>query len=263
MQLRGQPSSFNAYIRYSAQPGAANQRYDLRVNHPLNVDGVQVFLIGHGYAPVFRVTDGTGQVVFDQPVPFIAVSTSGLTSEGVVKVPDAQPEQLGFAGVFLPTAVDAGGKLESAFPAPLNPLVSLVSYAGNLGMNSGPSQSVYQLDTAGLHRAAGRAAAAGPRPVDQAAGRRRDADLHRVPAVDQPGHHLRPGQLPALIAGMAALAGLLLSFFIRRRRMFVRACPGPDGRTVVDVGGLARSDAGGRLRDRVRRRRPSQSSRAA
>jgi len=44
---------------------------------------------------------------------------------------------------------------------------------------------------------------------------------------------------------MTALAGLLLSFLIRRRRMFVRAYPGPGGRTVVDVGGLARSDAAG------------------
>jgi cytochrome c biogenesis protein len=54
-----------------------------------------------------------------------------------------------------------------------------------------------------------------------------------------------PGTLPALIAGMTALAGLLLSFFIRRRRIFVRARPGPDGNTGVDVGGLARSDAAG------------------
>ena len=30
--------------------------------------------------------------------------------------------------------------------------MSLVSYAGNLGMNSGPTQSVYQLDTTGLRR---------------------------------------------------------------------------------------------------------------
>jgi cytochrome c biogenesis protein len=85
-------------------------------------------------------------------VPFIAAEQAGLTSEGVIKVPDARPRQLGFAGVFLPTAVDAGGKLGSAFPAPLNPAVSLVSYAGNLGMNSGTAQSVYQLDTSGLRQ---------------------------------------------------------------------------------------------------------------
>jgi cytochrome c biogenesis protein len=243
--LRGQPSRFDALIRYAPQPGAAMRGYSLRVNHPLTVDGARVFLIGHGYAPVFRVTDGTGRVVFNGPVPFIATEQAGLTSEGVIKVPDARPRQLGFAGVFLPTAVDAGGKLGSAFPAPLNPAVSLVSYAGNLGMNSGPAQSVYQLDTSGL-----RQLPVAPRPL---------APGQSIKLPDGYGTltftgyrqwislaiTYDPGTLPALIAGMTALAGLLLSFFIRRRRMFVRAYPGPGGRTVVDVGGLARSDAAG------------------
>jgi cytochrome c biogenesis protein len=66
---RGQPAAFHAQIRYAGTPGAPARGYDLQVNHPLVVDGVRVFLIGHGYAPVFRVTDGTGHVVFDQPVP--------------------------------------------------------------------------------------------------------------------------------------------------------------------------------------------------
>src|SRR6266568_3392548 len=156
----GQPAAFHAHLSYRAVPGAAAQHYNLQVNHPLNVDNVKVYLIGHGYAPVFRITDGTGHVVFNGPVPFIPVSLNGLTSEGVVKVPDARPRQLGFAGVFLPTTVDVGGKLESAFPAPYRPAVSLVSYAGNLGMNGGVAQSVYQLDTAGLHRLAVK-----PRPL--------------------------------------------------------------------------------------------------
>jgi cytochrome c biogenesis protein len=253
---RGQPSAFNAYLRYSPRPGAAMRSYDLQVNHPLNVDGVKVYLIGHGYAPVFRITDGTGRVVFDQPVPFIPVQVSGLTSEGVIKVPDAQPEQLGFAGVFLPTAVASGGVLSSAFPAALRPAVSLVAFAGNLGMNSGPPQSVYQLDTAGLHRLSAR-------PVVLVPGQ----------SVRLPGHlgtltftgyrqwaslaiTYDPGQVPALIAGMAALAGLLLSFLVRRRRVFVRAQPwpgegageppaagAPGGQSLVEVGGLPRTEA--------------------
>jgi cytochrome c biogenesis protein len=53
-----------------------------------------------------------------------------------------------------------------------------------------------------------------------------------------------PGQLPALVCGMAALAGLLLSFMVRRRRVFVRARAGEHG-TTVQLGGLARTDASG------------------
>ncbi len=247
--LRGQPSRFDAFIRYSPQPGAAMRRYDLQVNHPLSVDGVRVFLIGHGYAPTFRITDGTGAVVFNGPVPFIAVEQAGLTSEGVIKVPDAHPRQLGFAGVFLPTAVDVNGRLGSAFPAPLNPAVSLVSYAGNLGMNSGPSQSVYQLNTAGLHQLP-----VPPRPLTP-------GQSMKLPAGDgtltftgyRPWISLAvtydPGTLPALIAGLTALAGLLLSFLVRRRRLFVRAAAKPGGATLVELGGLTRSDASGGFED--------------
>jgi cytochrome c biogenesis protein len=192
-----------------------------------------------------RVTDGRGKVVYDQATPFLPAETSTYLSEGVVKVPDAQPEQLGFAGVFLPTAVDVDGQLQSAFPAPYQPAVSMIPYSGNLGLNSGVPQSVYQLNTSGMHR------------------------LDTPVQVLTPGQSMKlpngagtltftgykqwislqvtydPGQVPALVSGIVALAGLLLSFLVRRRRIFVRAYPGESGRTVVDVGGLARSDVGG------------------
>jgi cytochrome c biogenesis protein len=240
----GQPSSFNAYLGYQAQPGAATQHYDLQVNHPLNVDNVKVYLIGHGYAPEFRITDGTGHLVFDGPVPFIPVSLNGMTSEGVIKVPDAHPQELGFAGVFLPTTVDVSGKLESAFPAPYRPAVSLVSYAGNLGMNGGPPQSVYQLDTSGMHRLA-----IAPRPLAPGQSMKLPDGMGTVTFT---GYRqwislaitYDPGQLPALIAALAALAGLLVSFLVRRRRVFVRAAPADGGGAAVEFAGLARTESG-------------------
>jgi len=241
--LRGQPAAFDAYLAYSAQPGSPVRRYDLRVNHPLGVDGVKVYLIGHGYAPVFRVTDGSGRVVFDGAVPFVPVEQAGLTSEGVIKVPDAKPRQLGFAGVFVPTAIDVRGQLASAFPAPLNPAVSMVSYAGNLGMNTGVPQSVYELDTSRLSKLPIK-----PRPLAPGQSMKLPGGAGTVTFT---GYRqwislaitYDPGRVPALIAGMMALAGLLLSFFVHRRRVFVRAQPGDDGQTAVEVGGLARTEA--------------------
>jgi cytochrome c biogenesis protein len=245
---RGQPSSFDAQVTYTDHPGAPARSARIEVNQPLSVDGAKVYLIGHGYAPEFKVTDARGQVVYNGPQPFIAGATGNFLSEGVVKVPDAQPEQLGFTGVFVPTAIDVGGTLESVFPAADNPVVSLIAYAGNLGENSGAPQSVYQIDTAGMRQ------------------------LTATPQLLQVGQSLKlpdgqgtitftgyrqwasltithdPGQLPALICGIAALGGLLLSFMVRRRRVFVRARPGPNG-TTVHVGGLARTDASGGFED--------------
>src|SRR6185437_1212944 len=148
----GQPSSFDARVTYTEQAGGPARTADLDVNRPVSVDGAKVYLIGHGYAPVFKVTDASGKVVYDQATPFVAGAAGNFLSEGVVKVPDAQPYQLGFTGIFVPTAVSVGGTLESVFPAADNPVVSLIGYAGNLDENSGPAQSVYQLDTTGMQR---------------------------------------------------------------------------------------------------------------
>src|SRR5699024_11531230 len=85
------------------------------VRHPLVTTGYQpvlisdtdVFLIVVGNSPKIKFTDSKGNVAFDGAVPFLPEDPT-YTSTGVIKVPDAQPEQLGFQGFFLPTAVTAG-----------------------------------------------------------------------------------------------------------------------------------------------------------
>jgi cytochrome c biogenesis protein len=249
---RGQPASFDARVSYTAQPGGSVRTYDLQVNRPLSVDGAKVYLIGHGYAPVFKVTDARGQIVYDQATPFISGSSGNFLSQGVVKVPDAQPEQLGFTGVFVPTAIEVGGVLESVFPAADNPVVSLIAYAGNLGVNSGVAQSVYQMDTSGMHRLTSAPQLLQPgQSLKLPGGQGTITFAGYVPWVSLAITH-DPGQLPALICGIAALGGLLLSFMVRRRRVFVRAgASGPDAgaQTTVQIGGLARTDASGGFED--------------
>ena len=249
---RGQPASFDAQVSYTAYPGGPTRTDNLEVNRPLSVDGAKVYLIGHGYAPVFKVTDARGQVVYDQATPFISGTSGNFLSQGVVKVPDAQPEQLGCSGVFVPTAIEVNGVLQSAFPAPDNPVVSLIAYAGNLGLNSGVSQSVYQMDTAGMHQltTAPQLLLKG-QSLKLPGGQGTITFTGYVPWVSLAITH-DPGQLPALICGIAALAGLLLSFMVRRRRVFVRArASGPASgvQSTVQVGGLTRTDASGGFED--------------
>ena len=255
-ESRGQPSSFDAWVSYSPSPGAPARPYDIRINQPLNVDSLKVYLIGHGYAPVFTVTDASGKVVYNEATPFIPANTGTFLSDGVVKVPDAAPDQLGFIGVFVPTGVIAGGTLESAFPAPYNPAVSLLGYAGNLGMNSGIPQSVYQLDTTAMTKVTARPFLLQPGQSFTLPGGRGKFTFTGYKQWVSLAVTYDPGQLPALICGILALAGLLLSFLIRRRRVFVRAVPAGDGgdgagrtRSVVTVGGLARTDASGGFED--------------
>ena len=146
----GQPESFDADITYRSSPGAAPQQHDLAVNHPLTVDGTSVFLVGHGYAPVVTVRDGEGQIAYQGPVVFLPQDAS-FQSIGVIKVPGAKPEQLGFEGLFLPTygfTMQRGPY--SQFPDKLDPVLSLTPYHGDLGLDTGRSQSVYTLDTSKL-----------------------------------------------------------------------------------------------------------------
>jgi len=244
----GQPAGFTANVSYSAAPGDPTKTDVIQVNHPLSVDSTKVYLIGHGYAPEFKVTGANGQVAYSAATPFIPANTNTMLSDGVVKAPDAS---LGFEGVFVPTAYMANGTtLESIFPAANNPEVSLIGYSGNLGLNSGETQSVYQLDTSQMKEIAG-----GPHLMTPGSTWKLPGNLGSITYVGTKQWvslevTYDPGQIPALVCGILALAGLLLSFFVRRRRVFVRAVPGADGiGSVVTVGGLTRTDASGGFED--------------
>ena len=252
----GQPSNFDADVTYASSPGAQPGTYHVRINDPLNVDSLKVYLIGHGYAPEFRVTGANGSVTYDEATPFIPASTSTFLSDGVVKAPGAKAgTDLGFMGVFVPTAISNNGTLESIFPAADAPAVSLIAYYGDLGMNSGVSQSVYQLDTTAMAKLSGSPHLLTPGQTWTLPGGRGSITFVGVKQWVSLAITYDPGQVPALVCGILALAGLLLSFFVRRRRVFVRAVPavlsstgpgtGSSTGSVVTVGGLTRSDASG------------------
>jgi cytochrome c biogenesis protein len=250
----GQPESFDADITYRSNPGAPPHRHDLQVNHPLQVGGTSVFLIGHGYAPVVTVRDGHGRVAYRGPAVFLPQDSS-FKSFGVIKAPDASPQQLGFEGLFLPTYgfTMARGPF-SQFPDELDPVLSLVPYHGNLGLDDGQPQSVYSLDKAHLksYRSSDPAKLGPVKRIKLSVGQ-----TVRLPHGDgsirfdgvkrwvkiQVSHS--PGKDIALGGVLAGILGLMLSLFIRPRRAWVRvAREDGSGRTLVELAGLARSSGG-------------------
>jgi cytochrome c biogenesis protein len=247
-----QARDFTAHVTVT-EPSGAERSETVKVNHPLVVDGAKIYLQGNGFAPEITVHDAEGEVAFSGRVTFIPEDTM-YTSRGVVKVPDVSPglDQIGLVGYFLPTAeVNADGSARSAFPQPVDPLLVLEVYTGDLGLDDGSPQNVYELDTASLTPAVDESGArvkvlARPGETvelpDGLGTLTLGEDLPRYVALD-----LRhdPSLAFVLVFSLLALAGLTVSLFTPRRRVWARAYVAQDGATVVEVAGLARGDDAG------------------
>ncbi len=239
---RGAPRSFEATGTYAEGVDGSEHPFSIRVNHPLEVGGASVFLVGQGYAPVIRVTDPDGQVVYDEAVPFLPADAS-YTSNGVVKVPEARPEQLGFQGFFLPTFVQGDdGATRSVFPAPLAPILGLFVWHGDLGLDDGRPQSVYVLDKTKMTQYM--TGDKGYRVSLQKGQSQKLPDGNTITFVDLKQFArfqiaATPGIEVPLVGIVAGLIGLIGSLSIRPRRTWVRARR-EGSRTVVEVAVLDR-----------------------
>jgi len=260
--------NFNAYgqpIDYLAdvttyKPGQDGVKSTVRVNEPLEVDGSQLYLLGNGYAPTVTVRDGDGNIAFTASTPFLP-QDANLTSTGVIRVPDALPEQLAMIGFFYPTASQlASGALTSIHPDLRNPTLTLRVYMGDLGLDSGIPQNVYALDPSGLTPVAGGDADApaielqpgqtaelpdglGSITFDSASPDAAEGDWARsVPRFASFDIHYDPAQVWVLLFAMLAVAGLLTSLFIPRRRVWVKASDTEDGTIRLEYAGLARGE---------------------
>ncbi|WP_445528281.1 cytochrome c biogenesis protein ResB [Streptomyces cyslabdanicus] len=254
---KGTPRVYRADIAYSLGAHGEERNASISPNHPLKVDDARVYLVSHGYAPTVTVRDGKGNVVYHQAVPLLPVD-SNVTSQGAIKVLDGYrnaqgtSEQLGFSAFFVPTFAGAGkGTMFSQFPALDFPVLALTGYHGDLGVDAGVPQNVYQLDTKNpnlkqFKDAKGNPVAARLLPGETmtlpngAGSITFDKDIKEwagFQIVQQPGTGW------ALTGALAAIAGLAGSLFIQRRRVWVRAVRGADGVTVVEMAGLGRSES--------------------
>lgn len=219
----GQPSSFTADVRFRDETDGSSGQQRLEVNSPLTLGDTSLFLIGHGYAPIVTVRDGNGDVTYSGPTVFLPLDGS-LHSYGVIKAPDARPSALALDGDFYPTAgVTASGETYSAFPGLGRPQLVLQAYEGDLGLDDGQAQNVYSLRKTGL------------RPLGEV--RLEPGDQVALPdgagtiSFDgvEPWARLQvsssPGDTVVLAGVVLGLGGMLLSLFVRRRRVWIRVSP--------------------------------------
>jgi cytochrome c biogenesis protein len=250
----GKALSFLAKLRYADDLGEPTTPYDIRVNHPLTSAGQ-----GLPARPRLRA-EGRRHRRRGQP----ARADGGLPAAGRDVPVDLRHQGAGrrrrAAGLRGRLHADdrAGpetGRVTSVYPAPENPALTVLGYRGDLGLDSGVPQSVYQLEDRSQLRPIGD----GTTPVKLAEGETWElpggGSLTFVETAEWATFQVTqdPGKLVALVAGTGMVVGLCLSLFVRRRRLWLRTVPagapsaGPsggddgDGRTVIEVAGLART----------------------
>ncbi|WP_461471026.1 cytochrome c biogenesis protein ResB [Microbacterium sp. HJ5] len=260
---QGQAGDFvaNLTTQYAGEEPSSGE---VRVNQPLEMAGDRIYLMGNGYAPTLTVRNADGDVVFSESVPFLPQDTF-MTSLGVVKIPDGlrdpagAPEQMALQGFFYPTQAPLHtGAFASAYPALVNPVLSLNVFAGDLGIDDGTPRSVYTLDPSEMTQLAGRGTDV--EPIELAPGE--TADLpggygtitfeNDSPAGAQ-GYeesvkryvslsiHRDTAATWVLVFAVMATAGLLAALFVPRRRMWVKATT--QGRALrLEYAGLARGE---------------------
>lgn len=241
----GTPLDFRAYVaaKVPASDGVDAQEKTgvIRVNEPLELPGSHVYLTGNGYAPSITIRDQDGNITYSGATPFLPQSST-YTSLGVIKVPDAA-EQFGIIAFFYPTVDELeSGALTSLYPAPIDPLLTMNVYVGDLGLESGAPKNVYALDTSEMTQVAG--GKSGVKGLRLALGETVDLPgelgtvtfdgLKRFASLDV---SYNPGGIWVLIFALLSLAGVTTSLLVPRRRVWVRQTA-----SGFEVAALARGD---------------------
>jgi cytochrome c biogenesis protein len=244
----GQPIDYTVDVTTDV-PGEGTAQGTIKVNEPLRIAGSNAYLLGNGYAPWITVRDGDGNVAFSQPVPFLP-QDANLTSVGVIKVPDALPEQLGLQGFFYPTQcsedVCGDSALTSVHPDLRDPTLTLDIYTGDLGLDEGVPSNAYALNTDELEKVAGRNTdnpslllkLGDTVEMPNGLGSVEFSEVKRFVSLDV--HH-DPTQIWVLIFAILVLGGLLTGLFVPRRRVWIKSVDTADG-IRFEYAGLARGE---------------------
>ena len=211
------PIDYKLIVSTSNPVGAAEETKIIKVNQPLKYGNTKIYLQANGYSPIVVIKDKLGKVVFEGPTPFLP-QDSNLSSIGVIKIPDMEP-QIGFVGSFLPTADRdpvRGGF--SSYPEVLDPRLLFSIWKGDLGLDTGIPQSVYRIDTSKMERIGLKALILnetyefGEGSITFTGWK----SWVNLQIVSDPGKNF------SLVGAILAISGLLTSLFTRQRRIWIK-----------------------------------------
>jgi cytochrome c biogenesis protein len=262
----GQAEMFTSNIEYQAGADLQTNTWrstKIQVNHPLRVAGDRLYLQGHGFAPTFTVTFPNGQTR-TETIQWRPDDARTFLSSGVLRIDppggmyatdeERRKNQIAIEGLFAPTALLHGNLLTSSFPVMNDPAVAVDIYRGDTGLDTGKPQSLFSLDPELIKQGRlTKEARVNLRPGESTTlpnGTKVTFDGAQEFVNLQVSHD--PAQQWVLVSAVAMMAGLLVSLLVKRRRIWVRVYPaeGEAGtvdqrRTVVEMGGLARTDQAG------------------
>ncbi|MDY3128080.1 MAG: cytochrome c biogenesis protein ResB [Corynebacterium sp.] len=260
----GQAEMFTSNLSYAQGEDiytdpATWDEYELKVNHPLRLAHNRVYLQGHGFAPTFTVRWQNGesrtQTVQWRPDDMVFFLSSGVMRfdppAGMYpELYERRQNQLAIQGLFAPTANWQGANgelLASGYPAMNDPAVAIDVYRGDAGLDTGRAQSLFDLDMSLVHSGQLQRI----ERVNLNAGESVTLDDGTEITFEGANEYANfqisydPAQMWVLASALVMLVSLVTSLLIKRRRIWVRLRQSADGLTLVEIGGLARTDKAG------------------
>jgi cytochrome c biogenesis protein len=229
----GLPREFVSRVSLLDENGSGLGEREVRVNGPLEHEGVKLYQLGYGWAPEIEVRF-EDRVLVSEPIVFITRTPSDqrLPWQGVVKLPSLEPD-IGLELRLLPDSAAwfAGAPMLEG----RNPFLFFDVWQGDLRLDQ--AQSVFALDKTGLQ------------PFGEDGGLSMGETATLSNGVELTFKGLReytqflvkrdPGTGIMLLAALLVFAGLLPALYSSRRRVWVRAASAADGTTNVQVAGFA------------------------
>jgi cytochrome c biogenesis protein len=257
----GQPMDFVSNVELLAPDGSPIRTQDIRVNHPAQIDGLSIYQINWGWAPVIEVRDADGTLLTRQkvvmelePVPTGAqgVPAFAMPWHGVVKVTSIEP-QMAIDLELYPDSRAYFQQLTTGQPvAMLTEFDPVIRYTVWRGPILDPSPTT--LDTTLMKKTgtgivgAGRTSALESAPTAgiQVGQQLQPDETAKVTSLNFPALRRysvlqvsRDRGVPiVLLAAILILLGLLPALYTSRRKVWVRVRP-ENGGAALALGGFA------------------------